>query len=312
MNAAQVDPFEVVYEDINNFLLDYGWMVGPSILGGEFDRLKRYCDKTRKSPPTDATSRLHVERELNAMMLNITFHPNYRAAYVYRAKRTIHLVDFSHFIERAVLHYYKGDYLSCALCLLPAAEGVLRSHYAASPSASQDTSFKRLSEFLSASPGQNPNNQRRDMYGRILSRFLSRWLYSKTQSADFAFSYLNRHYVLHGLGVESFYRAADCHRLFLFFDIYTDLLGEESGQHDGPFLPHGPDIDIRVKLYRQLLSSKEMALSQVHEQESLLMQEHPNFKCETDPPSIRRSFEEFAKGMLGLGLALINKDQDKK
>lgn len=65
---------------------------------------------------------------------------------------------------------------------------------------------------------------KRQAYAEAIASFHERWFWRNTDKADFSLSHLNRHYALHSLGTNTFYRAIDCHRLFLYFDTFADML----------------------------------------------------------------------------------------
>jgi hypothetical protein len=274
------DGFEIEYLKVSAVLLDYGCMVGPYILGGEWQALRDYCAALRAVPPASDAERKAAERQLDELLTSCAYNPNYRAFYVHRALTMPHLRDFSHLIERGVLHYFKQDYLSCMLCLIPAVEGVLRS-YAASLG-STETSFASLASMLrKGKPETRPGVHK--AYGEALSSFLERWLYKPTKHADFGLSHLNRHYALHALGGESFYRATDCNRLLLFFDVFADLLTLEGHGEKHTWIPDGiPEMDRRYEQYKALIIEAETNLDARLKEEGIL-REHSRFVPEAHP-----------------------------
>src|SRR5207253_2408443 len=89
--------------------------------------------------------------------------------------------------------------------------------------------------------------ERRLAYAEALCAFHERWFWKHTAQADFRLSHLNRHYVLHSLGTESFYRPIDCHRLFLYFDTFADMLMLE-GHGQARFPSAGGTFSFRWRL----------------------------------------------------------------
>jgi len=123
-----MDEHAVEYRQLSIVLMEYGGMVAPFMFGGEWNALTDFASSVVASPPTDDASRQAVEKRFDEFLENPAFHPEYRAHLVYRSISLPHLCKCSHPIERAILHYYKSDFLSCVLVLLPAVEGVLRSY----------------------------------------------------------------------------------------------------------------------------------------------------------------------------------------
>lgn len=292
------DEFENQYREVSGVLLEYGCMVAPYLLGGEWNALRAECARIRASPPSTADERARVERVLDEHLTGSVYHPNYRAFYVHRAITLPHLKEVSHCIERAVLHYFKGDYLSCMLCLLPAVEGALRS-YAGWAFGAPDPSFRQLTAALRAGVAES-YPERHALYGSALAEFLDRWLYRRTANADLELSFLNRHYALHGLGPESFYRATDCHRLILFFDVFADLLTLEGHGPKHVFLPHGIDeMDRRREHYQRLVTPRAKVAELIAVDEKL-MREHSRFVAEARPPRLEQVVGRWA-AFMGMG-----------
>ena len=209
-----MDEYAVEYRQLSELLMKYGGVVAPFILGGEWAALSAFAATVAEAPPADDAARAAVEKRFDELLENTAFHPNYRAQLVHRSISLPHMSRCSHLIERAVLHYYKGDFLSCVLVLLPAVEGVLRS-YVGWSLGDQEPSWPAVRERLRGAAAET-YPERRQAYVEALCAFHERWFWQRTAEADFRLSYLNRHYALHSLGTECFYRATDCHRLFLY------------------------------------------------------------------------------------------------
>jgi hypothetical protein len=287
--------FETQYQEASRVLLEYGCMVAPYILGGEWNALLKVCTEIRRAPPTSEVERAKVERQLDELLTGCVYHPNYRAFYVHRMLTLPHLSDFSHFIERAVLHYFKQDYLSCMLCLLPAAEGALRS-YSGWTWGTPDPSCAMLAERLRAGVATT-YPQRHTLYAESMAGFLDRWLYRTTKKADFTLSYLNRHYALHGLGTESFYRVTDCHRLLLFFDLFADLLTLEGHGEKHAMIPDGIEEMDRRRAHYEVLVAESATLRSSREAEETLLREHPRYRAELNPPRMEEIVLRWARTM---------------
>jgi hypothetical protein len=289
-----LNDYDAEYRRVAAVLMDYGGIVAPVMLGGEWQALLTLTDEVLKSPPTDDQGRREVERKFDELVGNPAFHPNYRAHLTSRATTLPHLSRCSHLVERAVLHYYKGDFLSCVLVLLPAVEGTLRSYMGLAES-DPSINWKQVRDALQAgTPETHP--QRRAMYADALSAFHERWFWARTSTADFSLSYLNRHYALHAIGTGSYYRATDCHRLFLYFDTFADMLMLEGHGPKHVFLPESPEVRRRRDYYFSLLLHPP-SLPIVQKVEAQLLAEHPNFVPEERPPSVSEMFSRFARVM---------------
>lgn len=301
-----VKSFEDEYDLLSSvFLKHAGCLLSPWFLGGQWDVLRFECSKIIAAPPATVDERAAVERRLHEIVILHVYNPNIRAFEVHRAQTLPYLCEFSHLLERAVLHYLKGDFLSTILVGLPAVEGMLRAYCGWGPNQpplSKDAVKARLQ---SARPCVSPN--RHGLYSQRLIEFHEKWLWSRTAQADFGLSFLNRHYVLHGLGEGRYYRAVDCNRLLLFFDLFAEIVALEQGQYD-PFVPSGiPEIDRRREHYgrlsaqapsiRSVLRVEPLTMHETSEMEQQFMSEHPNFHKESDPIVLEQVLARFADVM---------------
>ncbi len=284
------DDVEQTFQRLTPVLLDQGWLFSQRILGGELDALWDHCEQLGQVPPGDVDARREAERGIDDILVFNASNPGYRAYYVWLAMRQPFVCGFSHLLEAGVVHYYNNDFLSCVHCLLPAIEGVLQAHYRHHNHVDGDRQLRygQLIEFLRSERPTRSFSQRHALFRRALADFLERWLWVRTRDADWDLSFLNRHYALHGLGQESYYRSHDCHRLFLFLDLYMEMLSFETGVGEYGFLPnHEPGIVRRVECYRALIARRA---ANAQTQYDLLMSEHPSFHQE----DLRESFDQRA------------------
>lgn len=269
--------FETDFADLTPLLLKQGWLFPPKILGGELRELRRRCTALSAPPSLSTAERQHLESEIAEVLVFCAFHPNYRAYYVWLAMQQPHASAFSHLLEIAALHFFRGDFLSCIHCLLPAIEGVLRSHYAAcSPKQVNDPKGHDLRAFLRSPRQVHSYAGAHELYRNALSDFLGTWLWKSTNDADWELSHLNRHYIFHGLGAAHYYRESDCHRLFIFLDLYLEMLVLETGIGEYPFIPPDPAIMRRTERYLALMTSSGL---QPSPSDRLLLEEHSNFRA---------------------------------
>lgn len=274
------EEFEVQYAEqvnrVNRFLLQYGLAVAPHfIIAADFNKLDAYCQGVTAKAPQD---RKTVHDEIRKHLAPYAFLPHGRACAIYRITQLPHLRLFGHLIERGVLHYYKQDFLSSVLTMLPAIEGVLRAHLNYPEGKS---SFKEIITLLqqTGSSADEFLRRRHPLYRDILVDVLDTWIYRPTGLADFDLSHLNRHYALHGLGQGNYYSRPDCERLFLLFDLYAETLVCETGVGYANFLPgagQNPFVDARMAHYIALLTENP-PLNHVIRVEEGFMRDHAGY-----------------------------------
>ncbi|WP_437900614.1 hypothetical protein [Sorangium sp. So ce124] len=269
---------------MSKVLMDYGGLVSPFLLGGQWDALAAYCKSVQAKPPSTPAEVATVERTVDEILIANIYHPDFRAFYVYRASQLPHLREFSHVLERGVLHYLKHDFVSCVLTLFPAAEGALRSYCGWSLGDKEDMkSHKIRRRIRSGKPKYEPKLHA--AYASALADFHERWLWVNTDSADFSLSHLNRHYALHGLGTRSYYRVEDCHRLLLFFDLLVEFLALEGHGEQYVFIPSNVEQINRRRDYYARVVARDVTIRESIETEETLMREHPHYAVELRPPN---------------------------
>lgn len=272
---------------INDAFVKYGWVINPHhIIGMDQEDVLSVVELIEQSPGTD---RKEMFDRITDVVLQSAFNLRFRAFYLYRATQLPHLKTFAHYLERALLHYYRSDFFSAILVLLPALEGVLRSHAGVEKTAGGDAR-PIIAKIEKKKPEPSFFAGRYFLYRKWLMVALREWIFKQTGSAeskgDFDLSYMNRHYVLHGLGDGHFYSAADCARLFVLFDLYIETLTCETGgiSYANFFPDDGQNafVDQRMAHYFALMSNTQ-TLQRVEE---TFMREHESYNPETQQTSL--------------------------
>jgi hypothetical protein len=261
---------------VNEVLLRFGWAVAPQwMIGEDFEKLDAYCREINLNPPEDP---MEAYRTIQLLLAGNAFLPHYRACSIYRATRLPHFKDFSHYLERASFLAYQHDYLSAVIVMLPVIEGVLRSHTGVGEGRiAMGELFKKLSAQTCHATEPIFVN-RYPVYKEILLNVFNEWIYKQTDGADFDLSYLNRHYILHGIHSVPFDRA-DCQRLIHLFDLYMEVVACEVGIMESAFLPDPATnefVERRMKFYANLIIGNP-PLETVIEAEEMLMREHTRY-----------------------------------
>jgi hypothetical protein len=184
-------------------------------------------------------------------------------------------------------------------CLIPAIEGILRSHFRLhNPNHVGRISHGAMRRFLRAERPTRSYPELHIIYREALHNFLGRWLWEDTDDVDWTLSYLNRHYIVHGMGNEHYYRSEDCHRLMMFLDVYEEMLVLETGIGQHPLIPQDRGIDRRRRYYeaRLIWSEWTRAISR----RVALLQEHPHYHDEPPRESFLQHLTRWAE-IMGLG-----------
>jgi hypothetical protein len=175
--------------------------------------------------------------------------------------------------------------------LLPVLEGVLLSFsgWTFGSTQKKPTSKNIIEKIRNAdlSSLQLPLQKECVMYRDTLAIFLERWVYQNTSTADFSLSFLNRHFILHGMAPEPFYRPADAHRLILLFDLIIEFLS----MLENKLIMFIPDNDISLnfrRMYYELLIKGNLTIEQCIYFEREFLKQHIKYH----PPEYEPSWGE--------------------
>jgi hypothetical protein len=290
-----LQPFSMILETLDQ----YGWVMSSHMIGRDFQKVKELCENITQNPPNTDDQRDQYQKDINSVLTPIIFHPLTRSFFVFRAQELTHINQFSHHLDRAVIHYFKNDYFSAVHCLLPAIEGVLLSYFGWKYGESRKPTIKTLIEEIEKCRARTRKPKEHKLYSVGLARFLRNWIFSNTNTADMSLSYLNRHYILHGMGSRNYYSLADCQRLIVFFDLLIEFLAhEENKQYT--FVPHTNEkINHREDYYFKLLSD-DMRNRHMIKTEEELLKEHRSYYSQANPPNWNSFLEAALKEYMDL------------
>lgn len=275
--------FQKRFKQINAELLDFGWMFVGWMQGFEVKAIEALLLECARNPDQKPLE------EINNLMSQHAFSPNVRAFTVKRLVEHPGTRRIAHYIEAATFNYYRHDFLSSMLCMLPAVEGILLGRMGWTTSSGEKPGFKAMKASLSTAVACSPPlSGRLEIHRDALIAFMDKWLYSQHASFDTSMSYLNRHYALHCMGNGCFYSAADCHRLFTFIDVFLDFLAYETGVGMSAFIPSPNEfIDARVGHYASLILG-DCTVADARIIELGFLASNPGYTAEKNPPDWRK------------------------
>jgi hypothetical protein len=283
MTAFADREFIETVRKINDFCLDYGCLfeVG-GLRGADVASLKAYVtDPRRAGEGADL-----IYNAVNDWFTVLGYHPFRRAHFIYRAQRTPYFLEFSHHLERGLLLYYKGDFFSAVQVMQTAVEGILRLYVGGGPgdigkrlvSMMRTTSHTAVHAHLAG---------RHALFKEILERFLRRWFFARTTEPHLGNipSKLNRNFMSHLFDSGSFYRPADCNRLFAAFDVMLEVVTLEhiEVEHFISMPREGiPEVEARERYYTEILLSWS-DWRKLRDFEEQFMSENPRYESSPVP-----------------------------
>lgn len=143
---------------------------------------------------------------------------------------------FSQMIDAAVLCFYRSNFISCYLTLVPIIEGIIIRWMGFVENADKPD-FEDIRNFFKKSAARQPcptNILFHNIYTKACDKILNEHFYKPT-SKGFSYANFNRHVASHLLNNEQFATRENCLRLFILLDTMTEIYFYESLENDPRF-----------------------------------------------------------------------------
>ena len=215
--------------DINEKLADKAFLLPIFLTGGELDIIKSHKSDFPNS-----------ESKIIQIISKMTMQPRLRV--LQRKGRFENLEYFKIFkklIDAATLSYYRTNFISCYLTLVPVIEGIIIRWNGYSIS-DEKPEFEEIRKFFKNPALRQPcpnNIQFHDVYAKACDKILNRHFYKPTMTGN-SFANFNRHVASHLLIDDEFATKENCIRLFMLLDAMTEIYLYESRVSD-------PRIDLK-------------------------------------------------------------------
>lgn len=243
-NAKIVDIFA-----LNEKLSDYALGIPVSATGAELQIIEELVE----SLPTSEQKIIDVIEQFN-------MHPKWRAMQkLGRIKKYDAFKEFDKIIDAALLCYYRENYISCFLTLVPVIEGVLL-RWSGYNGTGEKPEFEDHRKFFKQGPIRQPcpgNIQFHLVFSKICDSILNKALYKPTPNGD-AYGDFNRHLALHLLKNSNFGTKNNCIRLFVLFDFMTEIYWYEGKFHDPRWDLKPTDLADDIDIYGNLLVDQQL------------------------------------------------------
>lgn len=174
-----------------------------------------------------------------------------------------HFKVFYPLIDAAMLCYYRSNFISCYMTLLPVIEGVI-IRWIGYSNEDEKPEFEEIRSFFRKSPQRHPaprNILFHNVYVKACDKILNDHFYRPTRSGGTAYKNFNRHIAAHLLTDTHFATQDNCLRLFILLDMMTEIFLYESDVKDPRFTltaeEIGPDINRLTQLIFEGIRSPE-------------------------------------------------------
>lgn len=180
---------------------------------------------------------------------------------------------FAKLIDAAVLCYYRMNFISCYLTLVPVIEGVIIRWMGYSES-DEKPEFEDIRKFFKNSHTRQPspgNILFHQVYVKACDKILNEHFYRPTDKGN-AYANFNRHIASHLLNDSQFATQQNCMRLFLLLDTMTEIYYYESHEPDPRFSLSKEKVTPDFELF------KSVWLSNIYQTpEQILLKDHLGF-----------------------------------
>ncbi len=190
----------------------------------------------------------HFERLLDRIAVE-TMHPHYRGVQAYRAYQLAASRDVAVYLDKAHLHFYRQDYWSCMLTLLPAVEKLMLRHIG--HLSTDQISTKEMRERIAARvPVASGLEERFMLFQNYVVRFIERFqVRARNAMTSSESSQFFRNVIYHVAEDRPYYTYTDCVSLLNFFDLYFEMLALEVGAEIYGVVPDDTEVRRRTRLY---------------------------------------------------------------
>lgn len=201
-----------------------------------------------------------TETKMLYLIENITLEPKIRAQQnIGRIRQFDNFKEFAHLVEAATLCYFRGNYASSYLTLVPVIEGIIL-RWSGYQGLGKKPAFDEIRKFFRTFYIRQPcpaNPLFHDIYCKACDKIINEHLYRPSHNGT-AYAEFNRHQASHLLRDTTFANRENCIRLFLLLDTMAQIYNYESRCSDPMFYLTGKDIIREVTFYTSILLQTEM------------------------------------------------------
>jgi hypothetical protein len=230
--------------DLNEKLGDYALLLPIFSTNGE---LKAIHNLVTQLPET--------EDDIIKIIGRATLHPRLRALQKKgRIEKFNYFKTFSKLIDAAVLSYYRTNFISCYLTLLPVIEGVI-IRWMGYTDTSPKPEFEAVRNFFKSAAQRQPcpyNVLFHNIYVRACDKILNNHFYKPSTTGN-SWANFNRHVASHLLNDDQFGTKENCIRLFILLDAMTEIFVYESRISDPRFYIRNDEIENDLTLYSTVI-----------------------------------------------------------
>ena len=166
-----------------------------------------------------------------------------------------HFKNFSKMFDAAILCYYRTNFYSCYLTLIPIIEGVI-IRWMGYTIGDTKPEFEEIRKFFQNSHQRQPcpgNILFHNVYTKACDKILNHHLYKPTDWGN-SYANFNRHVASHLLNDDEFATKENCIRLFMLIDAMTEIFLYESRMSDPRFNVRNDEIEAEINTLGRVIT----------------------------------------------------------
>lgn len=195
-----------------------------------------------------------AEMEMLSVINTIIMHPSFRSRQSQGRYRSLSIFkEFSKLFDAAALSYYRGNFISCYLTLVPTIEGLML-RWLGFTGNGEKPEFEKLRKFFPNAHERQPNPAN-PLFHSIFCKACDQILnlhYFRPSNFGAAYADFNRHLAAHLLAPAQFATQGNCVRLFLLIDLMAEIFLYESKEPDARFGLGNNDLAYETTIYSSL------------------------------------------------------------
>lgn len=243
VSAASNDQVLEIIE-LNDILGDYALLLPIFTTDDELEVIKKLAENLP-----------NTEGDIIKIIGKSTLNPRLRALQKKgRIQQLEHFKVFSKLVDAAILSYYRTNFISCYLTLLPIIEGIIIRWKGYSES-DLKPDFEEVRKFFKNYAQRQPcpyNVLFHNVYVKGCDKILNNHFYKPTTSGN-SWANFNRHVASHLLNDNQFGTKENCIRLFILLDAMTEIFFYESRISDPRSNIGNDHIEEDIILYRSVI-----------------------------------------------------------
>ncbi|MBX4606937.1 hypothetical protein C7266_06365 [Klebsiella variicola] len=235
--------------ELNNQLSEYALALPHKATMADFKQLKQIIENN----PTDENALI---LKIESIIMTVPARARMQKG---RFEHYDIFKSLSRLIEAATLCYYRQNYQSAFLTLVPIIEGSLL-RWIGYDGNTNKPEFEILRKFFRTGHLRQPcpgNPLFYDVFSKVSNKILNEHLFKPSNHGE-AYSNFNRHLAAHLLNDSSFATKENCVRLFLLLDIMSELYFYETHCPDPWFYLEEKELMPNTILYEQVILSNRL------------------------------------------------------